>query len=289
MIVQEHAVAFDCAGEELYGVLSVPSEPFEIGVVIVVGGPQYRVGSHRQFALLARHLAAAGFAVLRFDVRGMGDSSGEFPGFESVDPDISAAITSLRREVPEVRQVVLWGLCDAASAALLGPRSLEAVAGLVLLNPWVRNVETFASTEVKHYYKQRVLEPAFWWKLLSGEVAIFSSLREFLNKLRRQLVFRKQQIPSVGQPVDFRMQMVNALKAFSGPVLVILSGRDLVAAEFVEFCKSHPVMNDIWQRSLVTRIDFDNADHTFSSSMRRADVESATLCFLENMLRGKVS
>lgn len=289
MIVQERAVAFDCGSEELFGVLSLPSEPCEIGVVVVVGGPQYRVGSHRQFVLLARHLAAAGFAVLRFDARGMGDSSGEFPGFESIDPDISAAITSLRREVPEVRLVVLWGLCDAASAALLGPRALEAAAGLVLLNPWVRNVETFASTEVKHYYKQRFLEPAFWRKLLSGEVALFSSLREFLGKLLRQLVFRRRQVASVGQPVDFRMRMVNALKTFNGPVLVILSGRDLVAAEFVEFCKEHPIMNDIWQRSLVIRIDFADADHTFSSRIHRADVESTTRCFLENMLRGKVS
>ena len=30
------------------------------GVLIVVGGPQYRVGSHRQFALLANHLAGQG-------------------------------------------------------------------------------------------------------------------------------------------------------------------------------------------------------------------------------------
>ena len=39
-------------------------------MVIVVGGPQYRAGSHRQFTLLARHIAAAGYPVLRFDARG---------------------------------------------------------------------------------------------------------------------------------------------------------------------------------------------------------------------------
>lgn len=284
MIVQERAIAFECVGDELFGVLSLPPEPFEIGVVIVVGGPQYRVGSHRQFVLLARHLAAAGFAVLRFDVRGMGDSSGDFPGFESIDLDIAAAVNGLRREVREVSRVVLWGLCDAASAALLSPRVLEEIAGLVLLNPWVRNDETFASTEVKHYYKQRLFERVFWRKLVSGEVAIFGSLCEFLGKLLRQLVFRKRQVASMDQTVDFRGRMVSALKAFSGPALFILSGRDLVAAEFLEFCKEHPSMTDVWQRSSVTRIDLADADHTFSSMTHRGDVERATRSFLESLL-----
>ena len=48
----------------------------------MVGGPQYRVGSHRQFTLMARAFAAAGYPVLRFDYRGIGDSEGESRGFE---------------------------------------------------------------------------------------------------------------------------------------------------------------------------------------------------------------
>ncbi len=284
MIWQERAVTFECVGEELVGVLSLPSEPCRIGVVIVVGGPQYRVGSHRQFVLLARHLAAAGFAVLRFDTRGMGDASGDFPGFENIGPDISAAIAALRAQVPAVNRVVLWGLCDAASAALLSPTALVEAAGLVLLNPWVRNAETLASAEVKHYYHRRLLEQEFWRRLAHGEVAVFSSLREFLGKLLRQFVGRTRRGTVVERAADFRERMLGGLKAFSGPVLFLLSGRDLVAAEFIEFCKMQPAMIDIWKRSSITRIDFVGADHTFSSSRHRADAESATLRFLENML-----
>ncbi|KAB8057318.1 hydrolase 1, exosortase A system-associated, partial [Janthinobacterium violaceinigrum] len=58
----------------LVGILSLPAAPGPRGVLIVTGGPQYRVGSHRQFVLLARALAAQGVPVLRFDLRGMGDS-----------------------------------------------------------------------------------------------------------------------------------------------------------------------------------------------------------------------
>ena len=69
---KESVLSFVCEGEPLVGILAEPDgTPAEVGVVIIVGGPQYRAGSHRQFTLLARHLAARGFAVLRFDYRSM--------------------------------------------------------------------------------------------------------------------------------------------------------------------------------------------------------------------------
>lgn len=60
--MKESTLSFDCQGERLVGILAEPvtGEPAEVGVVIVVGGPQYRAGSHRQFTLLARHFAAHG-------------------------------------------------------------------------------------------------------------------------------------------------------------------------------------------------------------------------------------
>ena len=72
----EQALSVECRGESLLGVLHLPITPRDLGVIVVVGGPQYRAGSHRQFVLLARALADAGHAVLRLDVRGMGDSTG---------------------------------------------------------------------------------------------------------------------------------------------------------------------------------------------------------------------
>ncbi len=137
-IVQRHALAFSCEGERLYGVLDLPARAHKRGVLVVVGGPQYRAGSHRQFTLLARTLADQGIAAMRFDYRGMGDSEGEPRSFESIDADLRAAIDTFFREAPGLEEVVLWGLCDAASAALLYAATDARVAGLVLLNPWVR-------------------------------------------------------------------------------------------------------------------------------------------------------
>ena len=74
---EEVPLSFACQDCRLYGVLHRPRSRGRSGVLIVVGGPQYRVGSHRQFVLLARFLAGRSIPVLRFDYRGMGDSEGE--------------------------------------------------------------------------------------------------------------------------------------------------------------------------------------------------------------------
>ena len=83
----ERAVWYSVRGSDVLAVLHQGESGRKIGMVIVVGGPQYRVGSHRQFLLLARQLSNAGFPVMRFDCRGMGDSGGEFAGFEWRDAE----------------------------------------------------------------------------------------------------------------------------------------------------------------------------------------------------------
>ncbi|MCC8999300.1 MAG: hydrolase 1, exosortase A system-associated, partial [Candidatus Contendobacter sp.] len=135
---QESPLIFECEGAHLLGVLHSGTLGATRGVLIVVGGPQYRVGSHRQFVLLARDLAQAGVPALRFDYRGMGDAEGEFAGFERIDADIAAAVDVFFTQVPGLQDVVIWGLCDAASAALFYAWLDPRIAGLVLLNPWLR-------------------------------------------------------------------------------------------------------------------------------------------------------
>ncbi|MCA1780238.1 MAG: hypothetical protein LC637_12910, partial [Xanthomonadaceae bacterium] len=81
---RSEAVSFEGAGEiRLAGTLTRPegSGPFP-GVVLVAGaGPHDRDGTfmnHRPLLVLADYLTRAGFSVLRFDERGIGESAGEF-------------------------------------------------------------------------------------------------------------------------------------------------------------------------------------------------------------------
>ena len=127
---REIALEVPCHDNTLIGVLHRGYDDASVGVVVVVGGPQYRVGSHRQFVLLARALAYAGIPVLRFDYRGMGDSPGEPRQFGDVDDDIKAAINTLCENVTTLKKIVIWGLCDAASAALFYAHKDPRVSGV---------------------------------------------------------------------------------------------------------------------------------------------------------------
>ncbi len=265
---QEDGLLFDCAGATLVGVLARPKPPREpqaLGVLIVVGGPQYRVGSHRQFVALARSLAVRGHAVLRFDYRGMGDSGGEARDFLSVDADIGAAVGALLAAAPSVRGVALWGLCDGASAALLYCNHTRdrRVERLVLLNPWVRSPQNLARMQVRHYYRERLRERAFWAKLLSGRVA-WGALSDLARTVGTLMRARR---PPAGQETlekPFPARMAHAWNAFEGGILLLLSENDYTAKEFLELTASE----DVWQQALahpvLTRRDIDGADHTFS-------------------------
>jgi exosortase A-associated hydrolase 1 len=213
----ERPVLFDCDGERLVGIIAIPENAARVAVLVIVGGPQYRAGAHRQFVKLARRLAGAGFPAMRFDYRGMGDSTGAARTFEECGPDIAAAIHALRSNCPAVERVVLWGLCDAASAALDYWHSARdsRVAAMALLNPWVRSETTLAKTHIKHYYAQRLVSKEFWSKLFSGRFAPGEALRSFGGTLRRALS-RSQRDLGRAKEV-FQNRMAASLRAFPGP------------------------------------------------------------------------
>ena len=279
----ERALAFDCCGERLVGVVAEPESAGKLGLVLVVGGPQYRVGSHRQFVQIARRLAAAGVAVLRFDYRGMGDATGPMHRFDRTGPDIAAAMDALQMSCPTVERILLLGLCDAASAALMYcEKTLDArVGGLVLLNPWVRSDATIAKTYLKHYYGQRLLEREFWAKLVRGGVDIAGALNSVAGNLKTANA--SQEATRDTELAAFQDRMAAGLKTFAGPVLILLSERDLTAKEFLEFVGSSSRWTGLLGRANVERHDIPHADHTFSNAESREEVENRTLNWLRRM------
>ena len=261
--MNEEPIVFRCEADELIGILHHgDGVRRDVGILIVVGGPQYRVGSHRQFVMMARALAAEGFAVFRFDYRGMGDSSGEQRTFESVHDDICAATDVLTERVPALRHVAVLGLCDAASAALMYAYRDSRIDHLILINPWVRSHALQAKAVVRHYYAERVFQREFWSKLLTGELNIVSSGRAFLASLHQSL--RRE--PSGGRQSDsFVEKMQRGLEGFRGNVLLLLSEDDLTAREFESLCSSSPRWRQLISNPSVASRSVAGADHTFSS------------------------
>lgn len=263
---QPEALVFPCQGSTLVGVLHLTrSEPAEVAVVVLVGGPQYRVGSHRQFVSSARALAAAGYPVLRFDYRGMGDSEGEYAGFERVGEDVRAAVDIVMARCTPRRGVVLLGLCDAASTALMYCGGDDRIAGLILMNPWVRTAQGHAQVVVKRYYAARVLQADFWKKLASGKFDLVGSLLSFLRNLARASKW-----PGKARKSGFIAAMRTGIEQFEKPLLLVQSGRDLTADEFRALCEGDATWQRALARNSVEVVNIIGADHTFS---RLADLE----------------
>lgn len=282
----EFAQTFYSGSHKLIGIHSSPSSGTAApttGIVIVVGGPQYRAGSHRQFVLLARTLAGSGYPVLRFDIAGMGDSEGEQQSFETATDDIRAAIDQIQRHTPSLTKIVLWGLCDGASAALLYLQNEQdsRVAGLCLLNPWVRSTESLARTQVKHYYLERLQQRDFWLKLLRGKVAI-DAAKGFVNNLSIATQSKKNAKMSAALH-SYQQKMAYAWHHFEGEILLILSGNDYTAKEFLEYIRLHSEWGTALQHRRLERLDLTDADHTFSHTPDRIAVENQTLDWLQKM------
>ncbi|MDB5963425.1 MAG: hydrolase 1, exosortase system-associated [Massilia sp.] len=279
MTIDEQALTFSCGDDCLYGILSPVAGPCARGVLIVVGGPQYRVGSNRQFTLLARSLARQGIAAMRFDYRGMGDSQGEPRTFDSVDDDLRAAIDAFMLAVPGMREVVLWGLCDAASAATMYAASDPRVSGLVLLNPWVRTADGLAKTTLRHYYRDRLFDHVFWRQLLRGQLDYRRSLKSIVKLTRDAFAVPSAEQASKGNLPD---RMHTGMREFQGRVLIIISGADLTGREFCDLTAA----TDKWKRLLdspkVLQRRLDKADHTFSRRAWRDEVAQWTSSWLRS-------
>ncbi|MBU6269786.1 MAG: hydrolase 1, exosortase A system-associated [Betaproteobacteria bacterium] len=267
----------------LMGALTLPAASPVARLLVVPGQPQTRVGSHRLFVDLARGLAGAGIASLRVDIGGWGDSPGEAGPFEAAVPDIVAAARSLAASQQlDGGSAPLWlcGLCDGASAAALALPALQAagipVAGVALINPWVRSEASLGAAMVRGYYARRILAPEFWRRLLRGEVPVRHLVGDPLRHLAAGLGLRgrrssagatasamRSPSPSATPIADLPAALLAALRRHRGALLTVLSGADLTADETEALIRGQSA----WRQRLEVQgrvLRVPGADHSLS-------------------------
>ncbi len=140
---QDQIVTFDStqAHVALAGTLSVPpgKGPFPAVVLISGSGPNTRdeaVFDHKIFVVLADHLARQGIAVLRYDKRGIGKSTGDYAQATTADftSDAAAAAAWLRTHPGiDARRI---GLIGHSEGGLIAPAVAVAdpkIAFIVLM------------------------------------------------------------------------------------------------------------------------------------------------------------
>lgn len=113
-------------GVSLAGTLSIPTGkgPHPAVVLVSGSGPQNRdeeLLGHRPFAVLADHLTRHGIAVLRYDDRGVGKSTGSFASATTEDfaDDAAAALAFLRTSAQV--DVARCGIIGHSEGGLIGP------------------------------------------------------------------------------------------------------------------------------------------------------------------------
>lgn len=143
----ETACFLPLGDERLFAFVHQPPGPVRGGAVLCAPLAEEKLWSHRVFVSFARELAARGFAVLRFDFRGEGDSD---RAFEDSDldtrlADTAAAIDELKRRTHGLGKVTLVGLRLGATIAAAAAAGRDDVDRLVLWDPVVDGADYMQS------------------------------------------------------------------------------------------------------------------------------------------------
>lgn len=125
----------------LAGTLTLPEGvgPFPAAILITGSGPQDRdqtLLGHKTFAVLADHLTRNGVAVLRYDDRGIGGSSGEFAAATSADfaTDARAAVRFLlTRHDIDRNGIGFIGHSEGGMVAQIAAASNDTVKFVIML------------------------------------------------------------------------------------------------------------------------------------------------------------
>ena len=226
-------ITFDCGGAVLVG--SLDSGDATTGLLIVTGGTELRCGPYGSHAELADKIASAGFPVLRYDRRGVGDSSGDNLGFAASADDIAAAVTAFRAARPRLKRIVAYGNCDAASALMLAQgQSLDA---LVLANPWTfepglepaddQPAEAEPQPQmtpgaIRAHYLRRLTDPRALLRLLTGKVKV--------GQMAGSLSKAAKPAPPL---TTLAQDMTAGLAHFTGPVTLLIAEHDRTGQVFL--------------------------------------------------------
>lgn len=142
----EQPLFFELGDEQLFGFLHLPPAAPRGGIVLCHAFGEEKLWSHRIYVTFSREMAAAGYAVLRFDMRGEGDSDRDFEesSIETRVEDVARAVKELRARVGDLPTVTLLGhrLGGSIAAAAVSNLSVR-VDALVIWDPLPNGEEYF--------------------------------------------------------------------------------------------------------------------------------------------------
>jgi len=278
----------------LAGTLTLPEGNGPLPAVILISGsgPQDRdeyFMSHRPFLVIADHLTRQGIAVLRYDDRGFGESTGNHGSATSLDfaTDAAAAVAYLKtRDEIDNEHIGLAGhseggliapivAADDADVAfiilLAGPgvsgveiqkQQIESFAPMMGLTPEQieeekRNIEQIAAivreTDLGGELNQKIAE-FFLSKMPEGDTFMGMNKEEFINQKLMELNRPWYKYFIDHNPAEF-------LKEVNVPILAINGSRDVqVSPQNLEYIREATSHNN-----QVTITEYPGMNHLFQN------------------------
>lgn len=284
--------------EMFFGALTKPLDrPAETALLVLNAGADHSVGWGRYGVDLAREMAREGFAVLRMDLAGIGETP-LWPGQEQpvmyslrANDDVACAIDWLVAEAG-IEKVVLVGRCSGAYPAFLSAVSNKRVAGSFLINVrklhWEPDEDIYKAirepTEPLDTYRKNLANPRQLKRVLSGELPISTIVRRLSHTLAA-VADRKLAPVLRSRSTHFRIgsivrERLRALKERNVPVALVFSQGDpglidLYGWAGPDACKLSSYPN-------LKLVVIEGADHNLSPLPARANVTDA----LQDFVRG---
>ncbi len=260
------------------------------GVVFLTAGIVHRVGPGRFYLRLARKLAEAGFACLRFDLSGIGDSGPRqdaLPYAESSAAEAREAMDRLNL-IAGVDRFVLIGLCSGTLTAFRTACSDERVIGLVLLSALLEDPATIGddvvsatlNQKIAHSYSTRkIRDPRSWLKLLSGRANYANIARVALSRLGR--VFARRAPPTAGV-VDVIEKLDHLFRRGLEALVIFSDGTGV--REYFRSTLEEP-LSRASRRERIQVVTLPEADHNFTTIKSQDVVIALVSDWLQSLAR----
>jgi len=304
--VTEESVRFLSNQQELQGILTLPAGPFRGAVVFSHGWSGNRCGPAGLLTEAARIIAGEGYAVLRFDFAGRGESQGE--GLQStllsMADDLTAA-TQLMKTRTGLRQILYLGLCSGGNVVVGALKRLPEARALILLSVYPfsdgdtfsRDLNRFLHFLKVYWYK--AVRPQTWKRLVQGDIRLGQVFRVLFSPLLKRGANRQKE----GQPekapasADFQARSAKAATSESRlekkapprshlknlrqnvPVLMLYGTADPDASAAIKYFGDFAIE----QQLPVGIRHIEGADHNFSSRLWREKILSEIRQFLNNI------
>lgn len=289
-LVEERAVTFGADGQ-LFGILCTPpasrGSRSETAVLFLNAGGVPHVGPNRMYVAMSRRLAGLGFATLRFDISGIGDSAwrdaiaGRMYSRDAV-ADVHTAIRYLSAN-QAIRRFCLVGLCSGAYAAFYAALEAPGIAAQILINPETFFFTPGDSLDIRIIGTRQIWNRDNWRKLLRGKIET-ETIVWAIDRQRHLLGVRLSNLLPHGSARPRSFNLGSALQTvFEKQIdtLLVYSRDD----PGLDYLRAHLGRRLSWLQS---RPDFrlqiiDGPDHTFTpvwSQERLSEIVVDHLCRL---------